>query len=354
MIGLCMIVKNESHIVLEALESTLPIIDTYCIVDTGSTDDTIKVIRDFYASKKIEGQVHQRPWVDFGFNRSEALSLCDGHMDYIVMIDADDVMVCPDGAKEKLTNMLRSKPNSANVNVCIGNLNFFRPQVFKANDGWRYEGVLHEYATNDRVNVSINLSGFCINARTVGFRSKSSDKYVNDALVLEQALVKDPSNQRYVFYLAQSYKDAGNLEKAVENYKKRYDMGGWIEERYISGLNISRLLKSKEWAWKAHEVCPWRSECLVSYMSYCRSKDMWSQELFAMASYASTIKKPNDALFLEADSYWRVWDELSIIAYYTGHKDVAFEASRHLFQILDCVPKEEHERLKANAACINK
>jgi glycosyltransferase involved in cell wall biosynthesis len=347
-IGLCMIVKDEAKVILDALKSTLPIIDTFCIVDTGSSDSTIQVIKDFYESHNMKGHVHERPWVDFGTNRSEALKLCDGHMDYILMMDADDIMNVPSNGKETLKALLASEPNHVMVQLRLQTLEYYRSQIFKANDDWRYVGVLHEYPTNGKENKSIELRDFYIDARTVGHRSNSVDKYIKDSINLEAALLKEPTNERYVFYLAQSYKDSGNVEKAVENYIKRYNMGHWVEERYVSALNVCRLTSCKEWAWKAHELCPWRNESLVSYMVHCRGKDLFTQELFSMALLASTIEKPSQALFLDASSYWRVWDELAIIAYYTGHYDVAMKASEKSISMLDRIPAVEHERIKNN------
>lgn len=45
MIGLCIIVKNESEVIERCLRSSLQYMDTYCIVDTGSTDNTIEIIK---------------------------------------------------------------------------------------------------------------------------------------------------------------------------------------------------------------------------------------------------------------------------------------------------------------------
>jgi len=350
-----MIVKDEEHIILDALKSTVGLIDTYCIVDTGSTDNTMAVIRAFYDSHGITGTIHQRQWVDFGTNRSQALKLCDNVMDYILVIDADDTLSFPTNGNELLRNLLKNEPNSMMIQIRRGSSQYYRPQLFKANDGWVYKGVLHEYATNEKaLNKTIQLSTeFWMEGRTLGNRSKSTDKYKKDIAVLEQAIIDDPTNDRYVFYLAQSYRDSGFTDKAIEFYTKRFHMGGWHEEMYVSALNISRLLNSKEWAWKAHEVDPTRNESLVSFLAHCRLENKWSQELYAMAVYASTIQKPNEALFLETDSYdWRVWDELSIIAFYTGHHETAREASEKLLSNKN-VPQEHVERIRNNAVFNN-
>ena len=92
---LSMIVKNETHIIKECFDTVYKNIDYWVIVDTGSTDGTQELIKQYFAEKGIPGELHERPWVSFGHNRSEALALCDGKADWAWMIDADDYV---DGA----------------------------------------------------------------------------------------------------------------------------------------------------------------------------------------------------------------------------------------------------------------
>jgi glycosyltransferase involved in cell wall biosynthesis len=344
-----MIVKDESHIIHECLECTLPLIDTYCIVDTGSTDNTIDIIKKFYESRGIPGEVHSRPWKNFGANRSEALKLCDGKMDYILVIDADDLITFPKNGRELLNQYMATSPSSMSIRIHRGILRYTRTQIFKANDGWRYCGVLHEYPTNDKPQNCIELPHeFWMDGRTIGGRSKSADKFLKDAETLEKGLLDEPQNERYMFYLAQSYRDSGNVEKAIEWYTKRFEFGGWFEERYVSGLNLVKLTHSKEWAWKAHEINRHRIECLFSYMAHCRAKNMWSQELYAMAKYATTIPMPNQKLFIEPDVYeWKVWDEFSIIAYYTGHHAESAAACEMLLKNPN-LPAHHYSRVVTN------
>jgi len=351
-IGLCMIVKNESHIIHEVLQSSLKFIDTYCILDTGSTDNTIQIIKDFYKDKNIQGEVHESDWKGFGKSRSEALKLCDDKMDYILMIDADDLIEGPINSKEILLKCLSFNPNACNIFIKRGTIEYERTQIFKSKDSWRYEGVLHEFPTNDkpdnrmlRIPKEIYMIG-----RTLGARSLlEGNKYKRDAETILEELKNEPDNKRYMFYLAQSYRDAGMITEAIQWYHKRFEAGGWVEEQYICGLNLTRLLQSKEWAWKTHELCPFRNESLVSYMSFCRATSKWSFELLSMALYASSIPKPvGTFLFLENDSYeWKVWDELSIIASYCKQFEMAKKAYIKLLSDKN-YPKEQEERIKHN------
>ena len=82
-ICLCMIVKDEAHIIEETLERVSKYISSYAISDTGSSDNTIEIIENFFKKKDIPGKVYQDEWEDFGHNRSVALSHCKNKSDYI-------------------------------------------------------------------------------------------------------------------------------------------------------------------------------------------------------------------------------------------------------------------------------
>jgi len=352
-LGLCMIVKDESHIIHEVLESTLAIIDTYMILDTGSTDNTIQIINDFYAKTEVKGEVIQSDWKGFGESRSEALKLCNGKMDYILMIDADDLMSFPVECKNFLHSILSEhSPNACIVKIKRGTMDYERVQIFKANDDWRYVGVLHEYPTNDKKdNKVIRLPAeIYMTGRTMGNRSKQEgNKYLRDAEVLLAEHLKDPENDRTVFYLAQSYRDGGNIAEAIKWYKKRIEMGKWREEQCVSAMNLARLLQDKDWAWRAHELNPKRNESLVWYASYCRAKNLFTHDLLALIMYATTIPKPTEnVLFVENDIYeWRMWDELSVIAFFMGRKDIAKQAGARLLAD-NMFPPSERARIENN------
>jgi glycosyltransferase involved in cell wall biosynthesis len=87
-----MIVKNESKIIKRLLDSVVNVIDTYCICDTGSTDNTVELIQQYFQEKNIPGIVIYEPFKDFGYNRTFALDACNAIVaEYILLLDADMV-----------------------------------------------------------------------------------------------------------------------------------------------------------------------------------------------------------------------------------------------------------------------
>ncbi|HEX5958698.1 MAG TPA: glycosyltransferase, partial [Hyphomicrobiaceae bacterium] len=221
-ICLNMIVKNEAHVIRRCLDSLRPVIDTWVIVDTGSSDGTQDIIRAHM--KDVPGTLFERPWRNFGHNRTEALELARDTADYLLVFDADDVLTLPPGfAMPQLTR------DAYALAMQLGTTAYWRTSLVSTRLAWRYVGVLHEYLDCGSPFNQERLAGPGIIAGIDGGRGRGLDvaaKYARDARILEQALIDEPDNARYVFYLAQSYRDSGQLQKSLEAYQRRAAMGG--------------------------------------------------------------------------------------------------------------------------------
>ena len=133
-----MIVKNESEVITRCLDSVKSIIDYWVIVDTGSTDGTQEIIKEHF--KEIPGELYERPWRNFGDNRSEALELAKGKGDYLLFMDADDVLEFePDFHLPELTQELYYMSRGTEGFV------YLSPQLVKGCLPWKWIGVMHEY-----------------------------------------------------------------------------------------------------------------------------------------------------------------------------------------------------------------
>src|SRR5579883_1454290 len=205
-ICLNMIVKNERHVIERCLSSIKGIIDTWVIVDTGSKDGTQEAIRE--SLHNIPGELFERPWVNFEHNRNEALSLARGKADYILFIDADDrLLMPPDFQFPDL-----DKDIYFIFQRCFypgGKESGLHQVIFMIKDlpDFAWKGVLHENIIwKGGKNIDL-LKGLEVEYLHDGARGKGGPNTASrDALLLEEALEKDPGNSRYVFYLAQSYR----------------------------------------------------------------------------------------------------------------------------------------------------
>jgi glycosyltransferase involved in cell wall biosynthesis len=353
---LSMIVKNESHIILECLKSVYKEIDYWVIVDTGSTDDTKEIITNFFKEKNIPGELHERPWVSFGHNRTEALELCKDKAEFVFMIDADDYLV---GSLNFV-----SEPDVDGYIVRLGREEFswWRSQIFRIESGWRYVGVLHEYAACDKPNPTLKrLEGdYRIVARTMGARNLNItpvEKYTKDAEVLEKALETEPGNVRYQFYLAQSYFDSQQFEKAEQAYIKRVEMGGWPEEVFYSlyRIGICKAMTNQPWNdileafLEAHNSRPNRAEPLFHIAQIYRMKFNKPALAYLFAKMAAEVPYPaQDILFVPDIVYkFGILDEVAATAYYAGQPLIGHAACMKLLKE-NRVPESEIPRIQKN------
>jgi FkbM family methyltransferase len=104
----CLIVKNEETNLAPCLESILGVADELIVVDTGSTDRTKEIARQYGA------RVFEFPWVDsFAAARNESLRRATG--DWIFWMDADDRLSADNRERlRQLVDRLRlSQPDAA-------------------------------------------------------------------------------------------------------------------------------------------------------------------------------------------------------------------------------------------------
>jgi glycosyltransferase involved in cell wall biosynthesis len=336
--------------VTEVLDSVAPYISSWVIVDTGSEDGTQDIVRSHTVGLGIPGELHQRSWRDFGHNRSEALTLAQGHGDYIWVIDADDLLIgTPDFSQLTADSYQLRYGNS-------GGLRYWRRQVFRDGMPWRYQGVVHEYPECKSPHTQAHLGGaYYIESRRLGARSRDPHKYARDAELLLAEVQRHPEDGRWVFYLAQSYFDAGDYANARQWYRRRSEMGGWAEEVYLALFRLAESMARDGAPWpevqhtylRAWEFRPTRAEPLHALARRYRLDKRYRLG-YLFAAQAAQISQPQDTLFVATDVYtWRARDEQSVCAAPIGKKPEAFTLCRSLLARPD-IPEDQRQRIAAN------
>ena len=313
-ICLNMIVKDEAHIILETLNNIKKYIDYWVISDTGSTDGTQELIKNFFKEAGIDGELVSHKWRDFGYNRSKALEACYNKSDYIWVIDADDIVVGDFKFPEKMEDDLYSLKYGLDFT-------YDRGQVFKNRElKWEYRGILHEFpvCSNKKDVKQGKIEGnYYIDSRRLGARNKVSDKYERDAKLLSDHIMKhpnDPLTERYCFYAGQSYFDCHDYENSMKYYEKRLEFKGWYEEMYFTYNKIAhclvRLKRSEKEIvkafLKAHTYLPSRVEPLFDLSEYYLSINNYERACYYLSKAIRIPYPSNQILFLHRDIYeWR-------------------------------------------------
>lgn len=344
-----MIVKNESRVIRRLLNSVVSLIDCYCICDTGSTDNTIDVITGFFDEHNIPGVVLYEAFRDFGYNRTYALKACENiDVRYILLLDADMVLkhnirLNADVFYQMLTNDV--------YHMYQGSESFYykNVRIVRNKMGITYWGVTHEYVNTPPNTVYGTIDKSVLFINDIGDGGSKTDKFERDIALLKKGLEEHPNNDRYTFYLANSYKDAGQIENAIETYKKRITLGGWYEEIWYSCYTIGRcyqILSKPEyaifWFLQAHNVIPERIENLYEIIHYYRNhgKNTLAYSFYVMAHDSLQKNKSPDYLFLQKDVYeYKLEYELSIVGYYCNYKQ--YDMRQCCMNVLDCAHTED-------------
>lgn len=343
-----MIVKNESKIIRRLLESVVTVVDSYCICDTGSTDDTISIIEDFFSEHRIPGKIPREPFRDFAHNRSYSLKQCETMpVDYILLLDAD--MIFQLGTGVTPADFKRGLTHDA-YHMFQGTDTFYykNARIVKNRIGASYWGVTHEYLkTPDGTSYGLIEKTFAF-INDIGDGGSKSDKFERDIRLLLKGLEENPNNDRYTFYLANSYRDHGDNDLAIEYYKKRIEIGGWQEEVWHSYYSIGKCYRAKgdminaiHWWMEAYQFFPKRIENLYEIISHYRQigKNELAYMYYIMA-LKQTLLNPNpDYLFLQRDVYdYKLDYEFSIIGYYCNVDK--YDMTRICTKVLNCKTSE--------------
>lgn len=369
---LSMIVKDEAHVIERALDSVLGFADKAVIVDTGSTDETTSII-DHWAAEHEEIEVHLfgNTWTDFATNRNEALDLARevaDDDDLILFLDADDVLEHSQRGLmmttlEKFESIKPQTSDGYDLLIHYGDLRYHRPALVRAGSPWKWVSPVHEYLSLEGA-VTYNLDSPVIKIIGGGARSQDPEKFLKDAEVLEahvgvQAVMGDP-DPRLVFYLAQSYRDAGRPMQAIEHYEWRYDLeGGWDQERFYAAYQCGVLVNRQgdnaahalNWLAKAIEVAPHRAEPYWLSTKIHRLAGRPNIALmFARAAVQCAMAGPVPTdLFVENDVYsWRARDEYAMACAET-HREIHQGAAEAVRAQIHCPPEDpDYQRLVAN------
>jgi glycosyltransferase involved in cell wall biosynthesis len=314
-----MIVKNEEKVIERALRTFFPLYDTWCIIDTGSTDRTMEIITSFFEQKGMKGQLHQRPWVDFEYNRNEALELARamlGPEDYCLLADADEELVIEPGFR-------LPKPLTATQYTCDiqHGCRFARTRFYKAHyyEWW--------YPTHEALCPAKEFQDTChflpklwINSHTDGARAQDPARWLRDAASLDAAIEirekdelwrgKPLKLSRLYFYSGNSYFHAGEYAKALQRYEQRMVINEFDEEvfqaYYMRAKAKKELKRPRDEAvgafLEAYLQRPTRYEPIYHLVSYLMENgDYEGARLFA-AQLRKAVA-PVDILFVEEWCY---------------------------------------------------
>ena len=238
------ICKNESQFVDRFMDS-MSEADYVCVLDTGSSDDTVKKLR---ARGAIVGETVVSPW-RFDTARNESLGLIPADADICCAIDLDEQFHPgwraalerawqPDTTRARYRYTWSFRPDGSEGMV------FWADKIHK-NGCYRWASPVHETLsyTGEGAERFVDAAGVQLDHHPD--ETKSRGQYLP---LLELAVREDPQNDRNCHYLGREYMFRGEWQKAIETLARHLTLPSavWADERCASMRYIARCLRALE------------------------------------------------------------------------------------------------------------
>lgn len=347
-LAVVMMVKNEAE---RISQTTLPSILEYCgtliIFDTGSTDNTVDILRSFCEKHYINFHLKQGEFVDFSTSRNIMLDFADEVLKnehYLLLLDAHDELQEGDNLYNFISNYkgtcsgfyLTQRWKTSNDIT-----SYFNVRLIKSHMGWRYRHCVHEYITNPALEnktktdqeMLIKVQNIFLYQDRTQDDDKSMKRFARDKEMLYSAFLKDKHESRTIFYLAQTCGCLGHMEEAYQYYLLRIKEAGFFEEIFHAFCRLGDCAvalghdweESFMWYMKAFQHSQ-RAEPLIKIAQYYKEHNLqgentaeW-QTCFIFAHAACSLIYPvTQILFVNRKNYiYDRWHLLGISAYYVG------------------------------------
>lgn len=334
------IAKNEEKFAARWYESVKEA-DGVFVLDTGSSDDTVKILEKSGAIVKTENIM---PW-RFDTARNRALSLVPDDADICVSVDIDEVFL--PGWRQKLEKAAADNPG-ANLFSCYyawsqnkdgsDGITFYIKKIHRRS-GFVWKGIVHEVVSpmpGVRL-VECEIPG----AKLIHMPDddKSRAQYLP---LLEQAVKEDPENDRNSFYLGREYYFRGKNAECVRELTRHLALPSacWDEERSASRrflANAYARLGDDKNALKSYIMSageyPFSREPWIALGKYFYGKENWEGVIFAIGE-ALKIEKPSTSYLNDPESFSSYpYDVLSIAYYKTGQVALAASAAERALSL---------------------
>jgi tetratricopeptide (TPR) repeat protein len=258
-LALCMIVKNEEANLARCLESVKGVVDEIIVVDTGSTDRTVEIARQYGA------RVFMREWDD-DFAAARNVSLSHACSDWILVLDADEALAPED--RTRLMKLLRADGPTAyllNIHSPVDDrrtshavINAF-PRLFRRHPDIRFEGRIHEQLSPSIARLGGTVSPSEIRVDHRGYHGRWADlpaKRQRNIGLLKKQLVEHPDDALAHFHLAQVYGLEGKVDEAIAAFRAALSLPGLPPtNRSVALQGLANCLLKRQRFGEAWEEC---------------------------------------------------------------------------------------------------
>lgn len=330
LINLLIMVKNAGDEFRDILVRNLSYIDRWTILDTGSTDNTIEIIKDVLKDKK--GVLYQEPFINFRDSRNRLLELAGDVCAFNVMLDDTYVI---QGDLQSFLEYIRGDDIADSFSITIegDNTLYSSNRITKPERGLKYENIVHEIIQSENnLNAMIPYSiARIIDLYSDYMNIRTNQRKQQDIDLLFQTLEEKPNDPRTIFYIAQSYICMKDWNNAIYWFKERVKIPGGYKEEIQDSLyyiaTISNFYLNVEW-----------ETCLKLYLDCYNSNKKRSESLYFIGSH-----------YLRTGDHNKAYDYLKK-AYDLGMPEITLSVRKNIYKyhipkdlILLCYEKQQYQ-----------
>jgi glycosyltransferase involved in cell wall biosynthesis len=370
-LALNFICKDESPVIENMLESAKGIVDLIVVNDTGSTDGTQQIIKNFGEKYGIPTYVFERPFDDFENSRNHAMQKLrdvvkelNWNADQVhgFWFDCDETLVI-----DSKFNKAQFTKDLYMINTYIGQMKYTRNTFFKVSKPFRWYGPVHEFIVCDEQNITSGLAeNIHVDVKMTGnsWLGDIAEKYASHSYKLEAYINKNRQDPRWIFYTAQSWHDAASikdnkeeneerLRRSLKYYRERVSRtDGYAEEIYYAQYRIGTIMRILEEPWhlthmellKAYQIEPLRGESIKVIIDHYLQMGEWHMAYlyskFAKTTFHGKNPYPTRLLFVDEATYvWKFAEAHAAASYYTGRMDEAKQTYQEIVNLTKTHPQ---------------
>jgi len=335
--------KNEEKFVERWMKS-MDEADAIYVLDTGSTDNTVEILRQKGALVEIK---NIDPW-RFDVARNKSLEIVPKDFDICVCTDLDEVFV--KGWRKKLEEIWDNKTNRIAYNYNwlldennISKVNFYIEKIHDRNN-YIWTHPVHEVLTyigsdkeNKKYTNEITLNHF-------PDRNKSRSSYLP---LLELSIKEHPNDDRNMHYLGREYMYYKKWNKSIDTLIKHLNLptATWKDERCASMRfiarcyqNLNRIDEARMWLDKAIKEAPYLRDPFVerALLEYNQNNLKETKEYCLKAL---EIKEHPKTYINEIFSWDHTTDDLLSICYY--YENNITDCLKHINNAIKYLPNDK-------------
>jgi tetratricopeptide (TPR) repeat protein len=232
LINLLIMVKNAGDGFEDMLMKNIPYVDRLTVLDTGSTDNTINIVKKVL--EKIDGKLYEEPFINFRDSRNRLIELAGDVCSYNLMLD--DTYVIQGGVKviRDYLSVIRSDDVADGLSITINStdIQYGSVRLSRTHKRRKYKYTIHEILDCE---LSVSLPQDIIQINDLGspyMSERTLERKELDLKLLFNELKQNPNDHRTLYYIGETYTCQHKWKEADEWYVKTMHGHGYEEEVY--------------------------------------------------------------------------------------------------------------------------